>query len=71
MTKDDYIEWITQQYIDLLQWISENIKKDDTPKPYYVHVTPNAYEELSCYTTMDDIKSGRGLSPLERVLNER
>lgn len=71
MTKDDYIKWITQQYIDLLEWVSESVKKDDTPMPYYVHATPKTSEELSCYTTMDNIKSGKGLSSLERVLNER
>lgn len=32
MTKDDYIEWITRQYIDLLQWVQEDLSKsaDDT-----------------------------------------
>lgn len=27
MTKDDYIEYITQQYIDLLGWVRENLSK--------------------------------------------
>ena len=88
MTKDDYIEYITQQYIDLLGWVQENLSKstDDekpvltyspqreqkivygagTGMPYYVNATPKASEELSCY-----IKSGKGFSLLESVLNEK
>ena len=34
MTKDDYIEYITQQYIDLLGWVQENLSKStDDEKP--------------------------------------
>ena len=84
MTKDDYIEYITQQYIDLLGWVQENLSKstDDekptltyspqreqkivygagTGMPYYVNATPKASEY---------IKSGKGFSPLESVLNEK